>query len=101
MGRDIPAHNTNTDRDNPIHNTNLGEADDGEGAATIGAHLDEKDGGIAVGGEDVLVGVGWGGRSNSPSATKNPKTSLPNPLYKAEVEPLISPSSVSYIFKPQ
>ncbi|KAJ8649653.1 hypothetical protein MRB53_002676 [Persea americana] len=43
---------------------NLGEADDGEGegAATVGNHLDEEGGSIAVSGEDVLVGVGWGGR---------------------------------------
>ncbi|XXG42574.1 hypothetical protein AAC387_Pa01g2817 [Persea americana] len=34
----------------------------GEGAATIGNHLDEEGGSIAVSGEDVLVGVGWGGR---------------------------------------
>ncbi|KAJ8649118.1 hypothetical protein MRB53_002141 [Persea americana] len=40
----------------------------------VGAHMDEEGGGIAVGGEDVLVGVGWGGRSNSSFVTKNLET---------------------------
>ncbi|KAJ8639354.1 hypothetical protein MRB53_016048 [Persea americana] len=34
----------------------------GEGVDTVGAHMEEEGNGIAVGGEDVLVGVGWGGR---------------------------------------
>ncbi|KAJ8618255.1 hypothetical protein MRB53_014441 [Persea americana] len=37
-----------------------GSEDEGEGAATIGAHFDEEGGNIAVGGEDVLVVVEWG-----------------------------------------
>ncbi|XXG42575.1 hypothetical protein AAC387_Pa01g2818 [Persea americana] len=64
VGGDIPTYSTNTGKDILVHNINLGEADDGEGegAATIGNHLDEEGGSIAVSGEDVLVGVGWGGR---------------------------------------
>ncbi|XXG39774.1 hypothetical protein AAC387_Pa01g0646 [Persea americana] len=35
---------------------------EGEGVAMVRAHLDEEGGGIAVGREDLLVGVRWGGR---------------------------------------
>ena len=63
MGGDIPAHSTNTGRDIPVHNTNLGEVNDSKGkrATMVGAHLDKEGGGIAVGGGDVLIRVGWVG----------------------------------------
>ncbi|KAJ8616160.1 hypothetical protein MRB53_035532 [Persea americana] len=33
-----------------------------KGPAAVGAHLEEEGSDIAIGGEAVLVGVGWGGR---------------------------------------
>ncbi|KAJ8647620.1 hypothetical protein MRB53_000643 [Persea americana] len=40
----------------------LANLSEGEGVAMVRAHLDEEGGGIAVGREDLLVGVRWGGR---------------------------------------